>query len=342
MTEAAAIETPVTEATQAPPPPPAAETAPAPRVKHADRLAAILAPEAKGDDAPAAEGDAPAATDDAPAKPKDPKADPSAAKFAALARENEKAVRLKQEVDAKASLVAERETKLTALETSLKERETKVAAAESRGLDLLEGNPAAIFDRLVQLGVDTPEKLQQLAQGKWKRPAPEVKPDDPNRPLTIREFEERQQHVRATEAEARAAAEFVKVSSDETKFEASNLLYSDAERVTHAQRIASGFIRAGKAVPSLADLALAVEALAQRDARWQKISKRSAKSAEAGSSTAGKPATTDPASIARAATGPKTPSNDSATETTPKLPPLTGSRKQQRQERLRRLFHPEG
>lgn len=336
MTEAAAIETPV-EAPKAPPP--ANDGAPAARVSHGDRMAAIFAADASTG-APAAD-DTPPADDAKPVPAKDPKADPSAARFAALARENEKAVRAKQDVDSKSALVAERETKIAAHEATLKERETKIAAAESRGLDLLEGNPAAIFDRLMALGVDTPEKFQQLAQGKWKRPVAEVKPDDPNRPLTIKEFEERQKHVQATEAEARAAAEFVKLSSDEAKFEASNLLYSDAERVSHAQRIASGLIRAGKAVPPLADLALAVEALAQRDARWQKIMKRSAKTAEAGS-TAGNPATTAPASIARAAPGPKTPSNDSATETTPKLPPPTGSRKQQRAERLRRMFHPEG
>jgi hypothetical protein len=338
MTEPAANETTTTTETTAP-----AQVA-APK-GHAARLAGILAEKDVATEpvAAGAEGAAPA---DGAAKPAEGEAkksadaatkDPTAARFAALARENEKAVRARQEADTKATLVAEREAQVNAFAESLKAREAKIAEAEARGHDLLSREPETLFKHLESLGIDSMAKLEAVAKKAWRKPGPATPAaDDPNRPLTRAEFEELQKRAETSRAEKAASAELVRISSDETKYEATNLVFSDDERVSHGQRIAAGLVRAGKAF-SLADIADAVEALAQRQPRWQKIQQRSAKSAEAGTSTAGKPAMTAPASIARAAPGPKTPSNDSATDTAPSSTAANGHRERHK-DRVRRLI----
>ena len=247
-------------------------------------------------------------------KPETKEEKASAARFAALARQKSDVEDARTELRrGETQLETERATfqrDLTAARTELdtaratlaEERKTHAAEREAFAEKLLK-DPDYFFDFIKdELGIKDMGALRKHAEAAWTRPpkqaAAPAKIDDKDKPLTRAELEKLQaEHAQKQAADRQVAEEraaFIKATEHED-FEAAQIVFSEDERYAQAALIAKG-LQAAKERFTVEDLADAVNELAKRTPRWQRVLKRSPQATTA----AGKPGTGSDA--ARAAT----------------------------------------
>lgn len=320
-------------------------------------------------------GDASAAASDAGEKPKDePKKadDKLAPKFAALARE--KADVLKLRTEHAASVRVFEDQKRAAVEehqrrsADLDKREARIREAEEADHKLLAEDPRKVFDHLIKIGITDKAALTALADGRWaehrermQRKAEAEKPvDEKSKPLTRAELDAEWER-REREREARAHGErnieafdkgFEATNEDGSdKYDAALTVYSREERIAKGQEIGAALLKSGKQYADIGafheDVREAVNALAEREARWQRaLKKRGPQASAAPTSPAGTPpATKAPATSARQSSpGQSTP--PAKTEASPQKAPTTtngvtspNGYRESRKQRLSRLMN---
>lgn len=306
-----------------------------------------------------------------PEKPAEKKPDDKLApKFAALAREKNDVLKLRTEHAASVRVFEDQ--KRQSVEShqrraaDLDKRESRIREAEEADHKLLAEKPELVFQHLSRLGVLDNKAMTAIADGQWaeyrermQRKAESEKPvDEKSKPLTRAELDA-EWEKREKDREARAHADrsidaydkgFEATAEDGSdKYDAAATVYSREERIAKGQEIAEALIKSGKQYADTNalhdDVREAVNALAERDARWQRVlKKRGTQASAASTSTAGTPpATKAPATSARQSTpGQSTPSTavKPAASTAPQLNGTTPglSFKEARRQRLANLY----
>lgn len=226
----------------------------------------------------------------APAAPETPQEKADAKAFAALAREKQENLRLRneaQEFHARAMT----EAKAAAERASAAEK----AAAEAKAkAEKLFSDPDAVFDHLASLGIRDLETLKRFAAKAWSKPVESVKPEE--RPLTRAEFEKLQAETRQKEEFSRVQREtyaaFEKhfdIPDDDAadiKFPHAAVGWSREKRIAEGDRIANQLAVLGRRV-TLEEIAEAVEELAKQDPEAVKRVKRLGKKTVAETQAAG-------------------------------------------------------
>ena len=252
--------------------------------------------------------------------------------FAALAREKQENIRLRDEAAALHAR-ATSEAKAAADRAAAAEAAANEARAKA---EKLFSDPDAVFDHLASLGIRDLPTLQRFAAKAWSKPA-EVAPTRPeDKPLTAADFTRLQEEHRKREEFSRVQREtyaaFEKhfdvpeADDAEIRFPHAALGWSREKRIAEGDRIANQLATLGRRV-TLEEIAEAVEELAKQDPKAVILAKRLGKKPEA------------PAAAAKAATqSVKIPATQSVkAEVAPKPKETNGAAKMSHKERLAAL-----
>lgn len=250
--------------------------------------------------APGVEGEKEQPAEDAAGKPadkaKDPKEDVSARRFAALAKRKEEVLELEGTVRRDRAQVqqqhqaveAEKQRFATEREAWTKKRESEEREFEGRVAKVFD-DPDAFFQFAIDaFDLKSKEDFERYARGALQRSArrrpapsaaaaPDAKPDEER--LTRAEVQELlkkdREHAERTRLADEERRDFIKLTADDTKYEAAALLLSDDERYAKALEIAKRLTSVGESY-SAEDLADAVNEFAKGDPRWHRLQKRTA------------------------------------------------------------------
>lgn len=220
----------------------------------------LAAADSSADSAPA-EGDKPVdgakPGEPAKAEEKKPTDDPKlAAKFAALARKQEKLLDTEAQVAARERQLAERHAQIEAREKQATERFEKLLA-----------DPDTFFRHLEGMGI-TFETLQAWSKGSGPLAKPEKKPEYVTREEL--EAERKRMAEEAKQADLSARREIVnrQFLEETDKHEAARLVFSPAKRIELGDEIAERAHRKGIRI-TLPEIAAAVNELAEQDTWYQ-------------------------------------------------------------------------
>ena len=173
--------------------------------------------------------------------------------------------------------IAKRQRELRQREAQLRAREQELAQRETgiKDFERVKQNPAEFFEYASKQGVPLDKAMEhwlasQDPQKRAEMDAKRAKEAEENRIKALEEQIAAQKLYASQQQRAVIESEFLSKFSDESKFEASSLLYTAREKVQKGDEIANLAKARGLRV-TFDTIAEAIEILARQDARWTRL-----------------------------------------------------------------------